>query len=118
MKRFLIAMVALLSIFIANASKVETSTPNKSNYEGSITAPIYWQGWAHENSGMPYYSLYITVYRTSNQCDAYYAIASKMKYTTSISKKEYSVSAELTVKINNKGKYYVTYDGTNYYFNM
>ncbi len=117
MKRFLITMVALLSIVIANAS--ETSTPNKSISESSITAPIYWQGWAHESSGMPYYSLYITVYRTSNQCDAYYACASKMKYTTSISKKEYSVSAELTVKIYDKGgKYYVTYDGRNFYFNM
>lgn len=118
MKRFLIVIVALLSIVITNASETETTTTNKFNIESSTDAPIYWQGWAHENRGMPYYSLYITVYRTANQCDAYYAIASKLEYTTSISKKQYDISQELIVKTANNGKYYVTYDDSNFYFNM
>ena len=118
MKRFLIVMVALLSVVITNASETETTTTNKFNIESSTDAPIYWQGWAHEKGGMPNYSLYITVYRTANQCDAYYAIASKLKYTTSISQKQNDISQELIVKTANNGQYYVTYDNRNFYFNM
>ena len=118
MKRILITMIALLSIVIANASKTETTTTNISNSESSITAPIYWQGWANQKGGLPKYGLYITIYRTSNQCDAYYAVASKMRYITSVGKEESSVSAELIVKTNNKGEYYVTYDSRDFYFSM
>ena len=117
MKRFLITIVALLLIVIVDASNTTTSTITASNIEHSVTAPEYWSGWAWEKGGMPNYSLYITVYRTAYQCDAYYARASKMRYHT-YSIKEYAVSAELTVKEDNNGGYYVTYEGRNFYFNM
>lgn len=112
MKKVLIIALGLIMIapFIYETSVsaeqvLSNSTANK---------PHYWQGWVN-NSGI---ALYITVYQDNNQCYSYYAIATKQK-RPSIGTIDISPT-ELIVKQTNSNykRYYVTYDGMNYYFNM
>ncbi len=116
MKRFLITTVALLLIVITNASNTTTITTatNASNMEHSVAAPAYWSGWVGWATNT--LRLYIDVYRVPNQCDAFYAVATKYEDSND---KVTNINKELVVKSGSrKGSYYVTYEGRDYYFYM
>lgn len=115
MKRFLITTVALLSIVITNASNTTsiTTATNASNMERSVAAPAYWSGWVGWANTL---RLYIDVYRVPNQCDAFYAVATKYENSRGVVT---NINKELVVKSrSHKGDYYVTYEGKDYYFKM
>lgn len=110
MKNFFLVLIASISIATAYATETTTTTKDHANIEISTSAPIYWQGWVYENGGWAKYQIYVNVYRTANQCDAFYAVVTKVKKDG----KETDVYAKLAVKTDNMGRYYVTYDGRNY----
>lgn len=118
MKKILIVLViALLSIVKVNANY---SQGDFSNYEYSDLAMYssdaeYWSGWAIINS----YELYITVYQTPGQCNAFTAKATKWRLKSVNGNPDIVRDIDKTLVVKKKGdRYYVTYDNQNYYFRM
>ena len=128
MKKLVLVLVfALFSITAINAEETENKSNNKATTETSISAPIYWQGWATQGfGGLNRKEIYLSVYQSTGMCNSYYAIASKLKIITTkygYTHEEYETieNVELVVKEKNDDshyEYYVTYDGSQYRFNM
>ncbi len=114
----LLASVFAMSTFnafaIVEATEISNSVTNCINSETVASAPVYWSGWAHHNSN----SIYIKVYRSENMCDSFYAVASIHEiYSPNGPNRRMDINETLVVK-SNKDRYYVTYDGGDYYFRM
>ena len=118
MKNFLLVITILFTAVIVNANgnTMQTDVNENATVKSESLEPIYWQGWASTGSiNYSNQSLYITVYRTQNQCDAFYAIATKFRgcnHTTQ------DINVNLVVREDRDGKYFVSYDGRKYYFRM
>ena len=115
---FLLAIVVLSSFTIVKASETSVLTTNSTNTEISAEAPAYWSGWARDHVATSY-SLYITVYRSANMCDSFYAVASiYKKHSLNGADRTEDINEELIVKESSNGRYYVSYRGINFYFSM
>lgn len=75
----------------------------------TANAPIYWQGYACASINS---HIYITVYQSAGQCNAYYAVVTKYQ-GCDIEPEEVWVKYD-----NSKGQYYVTFRGNDFYFSM
>lgn len=118
MKKILLIVVAVFSFAIVEAAEISNTVANYTNSETTATAPaVYWSGWARgNNSG----KLYIKVYRSANTCDSFYAEATKHEIINlNGPNRSYDINETLAVKNGSRsGRYYVTYDGIDYYFSM
>ncbi len=116
---FLLAIVVLSSFTIVKASETSVLTTNSTNTEILAEAPAYWSGWARDHVAAASYSLYITVYRSANMCDSFYAVASSYKiHNLNGADRTEDINEELIVKEKENGRYYVSYRGKNFYFSM
>ncbi len=123
MKKIILLVVAtIFSFAIVEANETTIATTNSTNTEITAEAPAYWSGWADKKAVGPTDSakLYITVYRSANMCDSFYAVATQYvtSYWDGSNKKSYDINEELIVRESSKGKYYVSYKGANFYFYM
>ncbi|MBQ4500012.1 MAG: hypothetical protein II985_07250 [Alistipes sp.] len=121
MKNFLLVITILFTAVIVNANgnTMQTDVNENATVKSESLDPIYWQGWAEEDVLSNGNRLYITVYRTQNQCDAFYAIATKFYHGYKITTQ--NINVELVVREDSRKigrKYYVSYDGRKYYFAM
>lgn len=116
MKKILLIVVAVFSFTIVEAAEISNSVANYTNSETTASAPVYWSGWARGGGS----KLYIKVYRSANTCDSFYAEATKHEIINlNGSNRSYDINETLAVKNGSRSdSYYVTYDGTNYYFSM
>ena len=118
MKRiFLLIVGVLFSIMCVNASKTFSDTSNRGGIESLMSAPIYWEGTVKKIPDGSYASptqIYIKVYRAQNMCDSFTANVYVMEWS------EYIFKEECIVKTSQRKEYshYLTYRGSNYYFNM
>lgn len=121
MKKIILLVIAtIFSFAIVEANETANATTNSTNTEISAEAPSYWSGWATDG-GTWTRRLYITVYRSANMCDSFYAVASKLeRKANNYTRPNYTeeINEELIVKERSIGDYYVTYRGLNYYFKM
>ena len=114
MKKKLLIIVAVLSFTIVEATETSNSVTNCINSETVVSAPVYWSGWAYASSNR----IYIKVYRSENMCDSFYAEASThVIYNPNGANRTEDINETLVVKVH-RNKYYVTYNGANYYFTM
>ena len=119
MKNFLLVITILFTAVIVNANgnTMQTDVNENATVKSESLDPIYWQGWAKDSSiNGNTCRLYITVYRTQNQCDAFYAIATKFHHGFKNTTED--INVELVVREYRGGEYFVSYDGRNYYFSM
>lgn len=119
MKKILLIVVAVFSFAIVEAAEISNTAANYTNSETTANAPVYWSGWVHSDATN---HLYIKVYRSENNtCDSFYAVATQHKKTSinNAPTRLFDINETLTVKNgSSSGRYYVTYDGVNYYFSM
>ena len=110
MKKIILLVIAtIFSFAIVEANETANATTNSTNTEISAEAPAYWSGWAEDGVAWSY-RLYITVYRSANMCDSFYAVASVYEVNNLNGpdrKKE--INEELIVKESSNGRYYVSY---------
>ncbi len=119
MKKIILLVIAtIFSFAIVEANETTNATTNSTNTEISAEAPAYWSGWANDGAAWSY-RLYITVYRSANMCDSFYAVASVYEINNlNGPNRTYEINEELIVKERSSGSYYVTYRGHNFYFKM
>ena len=123
-KIFLMALSVFLFLTTASfAGNDDNSNKVANEIEVSIekAVPTYWEGWANDTGSK---KVYLKVYQTPGQCNSYAADIYYLEYG------EYVKKGEAWVKENPNydsscmytnsrcRKYYITYGGTNYYFNM
>ena len=120
MKTFFAITVALLSTMVISATETDntTQTTSETSLASSVEIPSYWDGWARKYNSPR--RVYISVYRMDNQCDSFYAVATKYYSPATL---EVEINKELIVKKYSEqsgylGEYYVTYEGDDYYFKM
>ncbi len=112
MKKLLLFVALTASISFCTSTLNSFASSNNSTVNAD--APAYWQGWATD-TGVG--SVYITVYQTSGQCNAYYAIVTKIRMGNNTAE---DVNSEEVVVHNTRwnGKYYVRFRNYDFYFNM
>ena len=120
MKKILLIVVAVFSFAIVEAAEISNSVANYTNSETTASAPaVYWSGWVQNHVAAWNSRIYIKVYRSENTCDSFYAVATQKEINNlNGPNRTYDINETLVVKEKGNGRYYVTYDGVNYYFSM
>lgn len=123
MKKIILLIMAIFPFAIAEATESSRTITNCINSEKTVNAPVYWSGWAEYKGDNDYRKLYIKVYRSADMCDSFYAVTIKLEkhwsdWGSPKRKVEELVPEELVVRESGSNRYYVRYDGKNYYFNM
>lgn len=115
-KIFLLLVGVICSIVCIRATELTNHSSNSGCVEMLTTGPIYWEGIVEKNDGR-YNSpskIKIKVYRSDNMCDSFVAHVYVLEYS------EWLYKAECIVKTSQRNNYgfYITYEGSDYFFNM
>ena len=79
MKKIILLIMAIIPFAIAEATESSRTITNCINSEKTVSAPVYWSGWAEYNGDNDYRKLYIKVYRSADMCDSFYAVTIKLE---------------------------------------
>ena len=123
MKKF---FLMVLSVFLFQTTASFAGNDDNSNKVANEidvliekAEPTYWEGWASTGSK----SVYLKVYQTPGQCNSYAAdIYSNARCDTKLGeawvKENPNHDSSCMYTNSHCRKYYITYGGSNYYFNM
>ncbi len=115
-KIFLLLVGVICSIVCIRATELTNYSSNSGCVEMLTSDAVYWEGSVTKNDGSHAapHRIYINVYRSHNMCDSFVAHVYLYEYGEKVYKGEFIVKTS-----QRKGYgYYITYSGSDYYFNM
>lgn len=87
--------------------------------EINSNTPIYWQGKAKCGlGGKSPSSISIKVYQSAGMCNSYYAVVDDENKTECVVRENSNYNRNAPWTSDNHYQYYVSYDGSYFYFNM
>ncbi len=107
-----------------NSNKVANNENNEIEVLVESSDYPYWQGLAVAGSGVYAKSVYLKVYNSNNTCNSYVAdiysdssCSKKLGGATVRENPDYNPNSNRSERMYHS-KYYITYGGSTYYFNM
>lgn len=112
MKKMICLAIMLIAIVAGTSTlnALPTATPVATYETASLNDPLYWSGRAYNGTSL---WLDIEVYQSPGACNSFYAVVKDGN------SRDNARGRTLVVRYDSdKGKYYVTWSGNNYFFKM